>query len=369
MHAFFTVLKNLDKAKKICMTLSAAHHVQVAGAIFGWYACSFVLVSCNKVIFDILDLPVPLLVTFVHFSITSFIMVLLRSKFPALVGQSVVSRSEFLRWILPIAICTAGDVGLSNMAYSRLPISVFTVLKSSAPVCIYGAAVVGGIEKFQWRVGLVCAVIAVSVACAMPTPALSASWEYFTGILIVLCAMICLSVRWVLIQTLSRRYTPSELMYFIQPTSALVLLPFALTFESSIGAVPWLAVALVCGSALAAMGLLFLEYRIVHYTTSLTLSIAGIGKEVLTLCLSFLIFSETFSIRQIFFVSISILGIIIYGILRKPVAVLASGKSSFVLAPKTDQTVFRRDVSEDSNMHLRSVSPARTVSLMEEPFE
>ena len=307
--------------------------------------------SANKVLFDYLDLEIPLLVTFVHFSITSFVMVIIRAEYPDLIGHAVLSRSEFTHWILPIAVCTAGDVVLSNMAYSRLPISVMTVLKSSAPVCIYTAAVVGRLERFQWRLSGLCVLIAMSVACAMPESEESdtVEFEFTSGIVIVLAAMVCLSVRWVLVQTLTRRYTPGQLLLFIQPTSALVLLPFAFFFEcnSSLGgfwnngsSTAMMCVGLICGSAFAAMALLLFEYRIVHYTTSLTLSIAGIGKETLTLLLSVLIFGEWFTIRQIVCILLSMVGIVLYALLRRKTAeeeaVPKSAKASFVLVPSSD---------------------------------
>ena len=332
--------------------MSNANHMRIIGSILGWYACSTILVSANKIIFDILDFPIPLLVTFLHFSLTCFVMVIIRNRLPDLIGHTVISRSEFIWAVLPVALCTAGDVGLSNMAYSRLPISVMTVLKSSAPVCIYTAAVVAKIERFQWRLSVLCVCIAVAVAFAMPDSSLDGEVSV-VGIVIVSLAMVCLSIRWIFIQSMSRRYTPMQLMYLIQPMSALCLLPFALGFEfSSIDVFSksttesaLLASCLVLGSAFAAMGLLYFEYRIVHYTTSLSLAIAGIGKEIVTLFLSFLFFDEKFTRKQIICISLSILGILAYSLLRSREGV---AKSSFTL----------------KTTHMQLDSPTRTVSVM-----
>jgi solute carrier family 35, member C2 len=311
------------------MTVITTSHVGVLLYILGWYASSSILVSSNKVLFDVLGLSIPLLVTFIHFSLTSFLMVIIQKKYPESFGSITVSREEFVRWMIPVAVCTAGDVGLSNMAYSRLPISVMTILKSSAPVCIYITAVLFGIEKFRWKTASICLVIATSVGFAIPGTYKSSSekeYEYVTGIVLVAIAVVCLALRWVFVQTLTRRYSPHQLLYLIQPTSALILLPFALVIDCDRQLVTKilshsvsdqvLPIVLILGSSLAAIALLFLEYKIVHHTTSLTLSVAGIGKEILTLFLSALVFDESFTTRQIIAISVSIVGILVYTVLR-----------------------------------------------------
>jgi solute carrier family 35 protein C2 len=211
------------------------------------------------------------------------------------------------------------------MAYSRLPISIITVLKSSAPVCIYTAAVIAGVERFNIRTSIVCVWIATSVAFAIP-PEMGENEvqsNYLVGIFMVVTAVLCLSIRWVIVHSLTRRFTPVQLVYLIQPSSAVVMLPFALGIEcnsslsQSLSTQP-LAVPLVLifGSAFAALALLLFEYKIVHDTSSLTLSIGGIGKEILTLCLSMLIFKESFTLRQIIATSASIAGILVYALIR-----------------------------------------------------
>ena len=292
-----------------------------------WYLSSSLLIGANKILFDVLSIEVPLLVTFIHFSITSLVLAAIRSKRPDITGGVQVTVYEFLCSILPVALCTAGDVGLSNMAYSRVPVSVMTILKSSAPVCIYTVAVIVGVERFRLRTSFVCTMIAVSIAFAVPSAngLEEAPGTYIEGIVMVVVAVGCLSVRWVLVQSLLRKHAPLQLLYLIQPTSALILLPFALTIElnTSLGRAiegDSLVTAglLIFGSAFAAMALLFCEYKIVHDTTSLTLSVAGIGKEVLTLTLSAIFFSETFTLRQIVSISFSILGILLYALDRAP---------------------------------------------------
>jgi solute carrier family 35 protein C2 len=331
------------------MSAPKSSYVAVSAAILAWYVLGSLLMSSNKVLFDLLHLDIPLLATFIHFSITAFALVIIRARWSDLIPQASITRSEYMRWIVPVAITTALDVGLSNMAYSYLPISVMTVLKSSSVVCIYTTGVVWGVEQFRWTVGLVCAVIAASIAFATPGFAgdegLTDS-KFVSGVIIVCVAVISLSIRWVLVQSLTKRYSPLQLLYLIQPTSALILLPFAAVleinsklFDMLSSSSLWLPILLVLGSAILAMCLLMTEYRIVHMTSSLTLSIAGIGKEILTLSLSMLIFDESFSLRQVIAISISIIGIFVYAILRSREQKMEQKMQEFELADSTDRAI------------------------------
>jgi solute carrier family 35 protein C2 len=308
------------------MTASTTSHAVIALVILGWYVMGTLLVSSNKVLFDLLKVEIPLLSTFIHFSVTSFVLVAVRASCPDLIPKVSITRAEFIRAVLPVAITTALDVGLSNMAYSRLPISIMTVLKSSSVVFIYTVGVLFSIERFRWRTSLVCLVIATSIALAAPSQAQDEDTNesaFISGVIMVCVAVVSLSIRWVLIQSLTKRYTPLQLVYVIQPTSALVMLPFAAAFELNLklyallsSSSLWLPVLLVFGSAFIAMLLLICEYKIVHATSSLTLSIAGIGKEVLTLVLSLVLFGESFSTKQYIAISVSIVGIFVYALMR-----------------------------------------------------
>jgi solute carrier family 35 protein C2 len=300
-------------------------------SIIGWYISSSVLICCNKIMLSVLNVRLPLTITFIHFSLMSFILAAAKAKWPSLIGPIKLPVGEFRKLILPIAVCTAGDVGFSNMSYSRVPISVMVVLKSSAPVCIYFLGVFMGLETFRWRTTGICLLIAFAIGFSVPDRSLdgidsvSSSPDFMVGCFLVLGAVIFLGIRWVLIQSLAAKYSPTQLLFLIQPPSALVLLPISILteFDSSIIRNhfevhrPWKLIALLIGSVLSAMKCLLCEYQIVHQTSSLTLSVAGIGKEVLTLILSFIVFREEFTSRQIISIFISLIGILIYSIIRK----------------------------------------------------
>lgn len=92
---------------------------------------------------------------------------------------------------------------------------------------------------------------------------------------------------------------PVDMVYHVQPWMIVAVLPFALVFEGSLiasnpmnfetmqekAAFLYAMNAILIG-ALMAFFMEIAEYLVVTYTSSLTLSIAGIFKEICTLCLA-----------------------------------------------------------------------------------
>jgi hypothetical protein len=72
-----------------------------------------------------------------------------------------------------------------------------------------------------------------------------------------------------------------------------------------------LGLMLLVGSS-CALALLYFEYVLVRRTSSLTLCVAGIGKEILALSLSGLVFSEHLTLRQWLAVGVSLMGIYVF---------------------------------------------------------
>lgn len=61
-----------------------------------------------------------------------------------------LSRSTYLTRILPLGLCSAGTMGLGNMAYQYLDVAVLEMLKSCCPVFVFLVSVAMKLEKFSW---------------------------------------------------------------------------------------------------------------------------------------------------------------------------------------------------------------------------
>ncbi|KAA0150835.1 hypothetical protein FNF29_04949 [Cafeteria roenbergensis] len=120
-----------------------------------WFSAAITLTLWNRWLLSEL-FQAPLVVTGVHFAVQSGIswIILLRS------------RPSFWALVSPIAVATASDVCLSNLAVSLVPVWLYTVGKSTSLCFTYAAAVALGLQRFRLRAAGLIAVVFVGVALA-----------------------------------------------------------------------------------------------------------------------------------------------------------------------------------------------------------
>ncbi|CAG2113957.1 unnamed protein product [Medioppia subpectinata] len=125
------------------------------------------------------------------------------------------------------------------------------------------------------------------------------------GFLLVLSASLLGGLRWTLSQLVMQRKevglsNPLDMMYHIQPWMLVGLIPLTLVFEAipfsqskitisqilSDSELLWHTISLIMIGSVLAFLMEFSEFLLLTYTSSLTLSIAGIFKEVFTLYLA-----------------------------------------------------------------------------------
>ena len=158
------------------------------------------------------------------------------------------------------------------------------------------------------------------------------------GALLVLAASMCSGFRWACTQMLmsppkqedqanlrdrsasKSLLNPITLLYYTSPYGLLVLLPFALAMEAAPCAAYLydrsndvvLVVALVLLGACLGLTLLLTELRVVQLASGLTLSVAGIFKEVLTVIAAAALLGDALTPIKVSGLLICILGIAMY---------------------------------------------------------
>eukprot|EP01069_Polyplicarium_translucidae_P001446 Polyplicarium_translucidae@DN1664_c0_g1_i1.p1 len=296
--------------------------VKVIYSVLFWYISSISITACNKYLFDSLDFAYPVLVTFIHFA---FMSILLRMGFSSLSffpDLPFVEVGHYLRFVLPIALCSAGEIALTNLSYTMVSISVITVLKSSLVVVTYLFAIVLGLEKFCLRLMGVVMFIVASISVTVPGMEI----DNALGLVLLGVAVLCAACRWVFVhhQLQHDQYLPVQLMLLTQPLATIFLAPFAVGVDMRrliLGppmetANVHVAVILVTASIFLGFFLMLAEYNLVRVTSSVSLTVAGVGKEVATVTMSALAFSEQLPARTIAGIGCSIAGILLYSWLR-----------------------------------------------------
>ncbi|XP_032931007.1 solute carrier family 35 member C2 isoform X2 [Catharus ustulatus] len=177
------------------------------------------------------------------------------------------------------------------------------------------------------------------------------------GFMLVLCASFLGGIRWTLTQILMQKaelglQNPIDIMFHLQPLMFLGLLPLFLVFEglhSSIseklfrfheaGMLFSLVGKLFLGGILA-FGLGFSEFLLVSRTSSLTLSIAGIFKEICILFLATHLLGDRLSLLNWLGFAVCLLGISLHVVLKA-----MNSKGDKVLEP-------HKEASSDPDLEL-----------------
>ncbi|XP_044066535.1 solute carrier family 35 member C2 isoform X2 [Siniperca chuatsi] len=208
-------------------------------------------------------------------------------------------RHHLLQQMDDEALATALDIGLSNWSFLFITISLYTMTKSSAVLFILFFSLLFKLE--EPNPFLILVVLLIASGLFMFT--FESTQFNLEGFIMVLLASFIGGIRWTLTQVLMQKaelglQNPIDAMYHLQPLMSVGLLPLFLFNEglslstseklfrvTELSPLLYSLFTLSIGGALA-YGLGFSEFLLVSRTSSLTLSISGIFKEVCTLLLA-----------------------------------------------------------------------------------
>lgn len=211
--------------------------------------------------------------------------------------------AQLKSYVIPIGLCTAMEIGFSNIALKLLTVSFGTILKGASPVFVMLWGLLFGVEVFTFP--LFCSLVVISAGVGM---AAAGEVDFaLVGFLLQLSATALGGFRLALTHVLLHGAAPMPPLtatLYTAPATALFVLPFAAFFEG-----PHLATyfATTDSAAVARIGgvlalvasfvflLLISEYSLVRDTSSLALSVAAVFKELLTIGGAVLFFHDSLS--------------------------------------------------------------------------
>jgi solute carrier family 35 protein C2 len=223
-----------------------------------------------------------------------------------------------------IGISGGLDIGLSNWSQEFVTVSLYTMTKSSAIVFILGFAILFKLEEKHWSLCFIVALI--SGGLTMFT--YKSTQFHLQGFLLVLAASFLSGVRWSTAQLIIQKSklglsNPIDMIYHVQPWMIVAIIPFAIFFEgpnvmaSSVGfqthedrEILMYTVNAILIGALLAFFMETVEFLLVTYTSSLTLSVVGIFKEICTLVLAVILNGDQMTLVNFIGLVLCLLGII-----------------------------------------------------------
>lgn len=272
---------------------------RLLGLILLYFSLSIGLTFYQRALLQ--DLHFPLSIVLCHLILKFVLAAVCRSVLEWYSGWPRLQTpwKKYISRLAPIGISSGLDVGLSNWGLELIRVSLYTMTKSTTIVFILFFALLFKLEKKSWTLVL----IVVLIASGLSMFTYKATEFNTLGFVLVLIASFLSGVRWTMAQLFMQHseaghQNPLDMVYHVQPWMILSVLPFAAFFEGSQVASSCLlydsqqghqalsTVSMVGAGALLAFAMELSEYLVVVNTSSLTLSVAGVFKEVFTVVLA-----------------------------------------------------------------------------------
>ncbi|KAH7571562.1 hypothetical protein JRO89_XS04G0079700 [Xanthoceras sorbifolium] len=307
-------------------SIFAADVLKTLFFILMWYTFSTFLTLYNKTLLgdDMGKFPAPLLMNTIHFSMQAVISKAITwfwsHRFQPSVAMSW--RDYFVR-VVPTALATALDVNLSNASLVFISVTFATMCKSAAPIFLLLFAFAFRLESPSIKLMGIIVVISVGI---LLTVAKETDFEFW-GFVFVMLAAVMSGFRWCMTQILLQKEAyglknPLTLMSYVTPVMAVVTAFLSLLLD------PWhefkmnsyfnnswhitrSCLLMLFGGTLAFF-MVLTEYVLVSVTSAVTVTIAGVVKEAVTILVAVFYFHDEFTWLKGFGLIIIMVGVSLF---------------------------------------------------------
>jgi drug/metabolite transporter (DMT)-like permease len=214
--------------------------------------------------------------------------------------------------VLPVGLSGAMTLSFGNMVYLYLDVGFIQMLKSFTPVIIMITGYLARIDVVTMPVGISVLIISLGTAATCSfTPQLN-----MTGILIMFLSELTEAIRLIITQFFLQqlKFGVIEGQYVLSPASAFWLFFASLIFElphmydnngfQVIFDNPFMFLI----ASIMGIGVNFITYFVIQYTSSLTMKILGTIRNILMVVLGVLLYNEVITSYQALGYLISLIG-------------------------------------------------------------
>ncbi|KAM1114136.1 hypothetical protein ACFX2B_046164 [Malus domestica] len=317
MHDHKALPPNLENPITLTNVLKTLFFVLV------WYTFSLLLTLYNKSLLgdDLGKFPAPFLMNTVHFTMQAVlskgITWFWSNRFQT--GVAMSWRDYFVK-VVPTAIGTAMDVNLSNASLVFISVTFATMCKSAAPIFLLLFAFAFRLESPSVRLSGIILIISLGI---LLTVAKETEFDFW-GFIFVMLAAVMSGFRWCMTQILlqssctlyrviSCHYgeiitclrNPLTLMSYLTPVMAVLTALLSLAFDpwdelrknnyfNNPGHVGRSCLLMLFGGTLAFF-MVLTEFILVSVTSAVTVTIAGVVKEAVTILVAVIYFHDEFT--------------------------------------------------------------------------
>lgn len=298
--------------------------------ILVWYTFSTCLTLYNKTLLGdhLGKFPAPLLMNTVHFSLQAVLAKII-ACFQSRGSESRIKmtwKDYFVR-VVPTAMGTALDINLSNASLVFISVTFATMCKSASPIFLLVFAFAFRLETPSFKLVGIILIISVGVLLTVAKETQFDIW----GFSLVMLASVMSGFRWSMTQILLQKESYGlknsiTLMSHVAPVMALATAFLSLLLD------PWhdfksnryfdtsrhmirSCLLMLLGGVLAFF-MVLTEYILVSATSAVTVTIAGIVKEAVTISVAVFYFHDQFTLLKGIGLFVIIVGVSLFNLYK-----------------------------------------------------
>lgn len=279
-----------------------------------WIAFSSGVIVYNKYLLVNLHFPYPVFLTTFHMAFAAVGTRLLARYTNLLDGLANVDMTmeRWYRNILPIGVLFSASLILSNMAYLHLSVPFIQMLKAFTPVAVLIISFSFGLKQLSTTLTAIVVMISFGVATAS-----YGELEFnMTGFIFQVLAIAFESTRLVMVQVLLQglKMDPLVSLYYFSPVCGalnMMVLPL-LEGLQPFRALAQLGPLVLLSNAGVAFGLNVASVFLIGAASSLTLTLAGVLKDILLIIGSMWILGSTVTGLQFVGYGIALAGLVLF---------------------------------------------------------
>ncbi|XP_006644708.2 probable sugar phosphate/phosphate translocator At1g06470 [Oryza brachyantha] len=304
---------------------------KVIALIASWYTLSTCLTLYNKEMLGkhMWKFPAPFLMNTVHFTmqaVASKAIVWFQHRGLEGGTSAMTWRDYFLR-VVPTALATALDINLSNISLVFITVTFATMCKSAAPIFILLFAFLFRLEKPSFNLLGIMLIVSFGVLLTVAKETEFSLW----GFIFIMLAAVMSGFRWCMTQILLQKEeyglrNPFTLMSYVTPVMAITTAILSIVMD------PWhdvrasnffdnsthiikSSLLMLLGGALAFF-MVLTEYVLISVTSAVTVTVAGIVKEAVTILVAVLFFNDPFTWLKGLGLAIIIFGVSLFNLYK-----------------------------------------------------
>lgn len=277
------------------------------------------LIMVNQYILKTLHFPYPIFLSGLGVVASG-----LTAKLIVQLGYVKIQRTEAIEgwlWykrVLPVGLSTAATLSFGNIVYLYLDVGFIQMLKSFTPVILLFTGYLAGIDTATYSTILSVIVISIGTATTCSyTPQL-----HMLGLFFMFLSSLTEAIKLVITQFFLQnlKFGVVESQYILSPAAAFwlftasIFVEFPDMIEKNAFAIVYEHIWMFVIASVMGIGVNFITYFVIQYTSSLTMKILGTVRNILLIVVGVFIYQEVITFYQAVGYFIALLGFVGYNL-------------------------------------------------------